>query len=208
MSRKKIGSIALLGGLLLVGGAVLAWWLWLSDWPAHRFLVVQPGVLYRGGQPSEAGLKDIFGDYHIRTVVNLRGADANESWWRAEHTICGDRGVGIADVDVGPGESAAGAVRQFLAIATDPNCQPVFVHCEAGTSRTGFAVAAYRIAVQRWSYDSTMEEAARNRFNPDIKDHPVYDRLLRLLAEGADWRAWPDDVSATSRAATVAAHRP
>jgi protein tyrosine/serine phosphatase len=186
----------------------VAWWLLLEDWPAHRFLVVQSGVLYRGGQPGEAGLKDILDDYHIRTVVNLRGADANESWWRVEHAVCREHGVAIADVEVVPGESAAEAIREFLAIAIDPNCRPVYVHCEAGTVRTGLAVAAYRIAVDKWSYDAAVNEAERNQFNPDNKSHPVYDRLLRRLAGGADWRDLADGECATSRVATGAGARP
>jgi protein tyrosine/serine phosphatase len=198
----------LLGCAVLACAGAAAWRVWLQDWPAHRFLVVQEGVLYRGGQPDKAGLKDILDQYHVRTVVNLRGAEPGESWWRTERAVCRKRGVEMDDVEVVPGESAASSIRAFLAIATDPNRQPVYVHCEAGTTRTGFAVAAYRIAAGGWSYQAAREEALRNRFTPEIDHHCVYDRLMRQLAGGADWRHWPDAESAGVPAATDAAARP
>ena len=63
------------------------WRLWLAGLIGSRydglchFHVVEPGVLLRSGQPDQHGLAEVLQNYHIRTVVNLRGSDPNESWW-------------------------------------------------------------------------------------------------------------------------------
>src|SRR5262245_56135026 len=42
----------------------------------RNFRAVRPGVLYRSGQMSRAGLERIIHDYGIRCVITLRDADA------------------------------------------------------------------------------------------------------------------------------------
>jgi protein tyrosine/serine phosphatase len=50
---------------------------------------------------------------------------------------------------------------QFLNYATDPQNQPVYVHCEAGKGRTGVAVACYRMAVEGWTADQAIADGAK-----------------------------------------------
>jgi len=161
---------------------------WLHDWPAHHFSVVQQGVLYRGGQPSGKGLQYIIQRYKVRTVVNLRGPCPEQAWWQVERETCRKHGVRMIDVPVGSRDTAVPGLKQFLAIATDAANGPVYVHCEVGSARTGYAVATYRIVAQGWSHDQALEEAKKFRFDPKVKLDPEYDRILRELAAGADWR--------------------
>jgi tyrosine-protein phosphatase SIW14 len=75
-------------------------------------------------------------------------------------------------------------LERFFQIVDDPSQQPVLVHCHAGSRRTGVMVAAYRIAVQGWSYEDAMAEAETFRFRAD-KDKVHDDVLRNLAAEGA-----------------------
>jgi protein tyrosine/serine phosphatase len=52
-------------------------------------------------------------------------------------------------------------VARVLAIINDPENQPVFVHCNHGSNRTGTIVACYRISQERWTGKRAIEEAKR-----------------------------------------------
>jgi protein tyrosine/serine phosphatase len=49
-------------------------------------------------------------------------------------------------------------VVKFLKIVTDKDKQPVFVHCQHGSDRTGTMCAVYRVAVQGWSKEDALRE--------------------------------------------------
>ncbi len=50
-------------------------------------------------------------------------------------------------------------VRAFLATVSDPNQQPVFVHCHKGQDRSGVMVAVYRVVRQGWRPQEAYAEA-------------------------------------------------
>jgi hypothetical protein len=184
--------------------AVVGTLVWLHDWPVHHFGVVEEGVLYRGGQPDARALAYIIRRYKIRTVVNLRGPSPQEDWWHIERQVCQKHGVRMVDVSVSSYDTTVSGLKLFLATATDPvNC-PVYVHCEAGSARTGYAVAAYRIAVQGWSYEQATDEARGFHFNPEVKLSREYDRILRELAGGLDWQKLPNAAVARRRMTAMA----
>lgn len=169
----------------LIGAAVTAL-VWYKDYPVHHFGVVQEGVLYRSAQPDAKGWEVIANKYHIKTVVSLRGDQTNEAttqpWWQEEEAFCGRGGIGFVNIPIGKKVSPEDTVREFLKIVTDPRNQPVLVHCEFGSARTGLAAGAYRIVVQGWTYDAALKEAKGFRFKPDkLKE---YDALLRKLGAG------------------------
>ncbi|MCY2928629.1 MAG: hypothetical protein NTV86_03885 [Planctomycetota bacterium] len=74
-----------------------------------------------------------------------------------------------------------------------PKHHPVLIHCEAGSARTGFATAAFRIVFDGWSYEKAMEEARDLDFPTPHKDiDREYDKILRELADRkAGWAATP-----------------
>ncbi len=67
----------------------------------------------------------------------------------------------------------------FLKTATDPKLQPVFVHCEHGSDRTGVCVAAYRIVVQGWS----KPDAIREMTEGDYGFHSIWEDLVDYLQD-------------------------
>jgi len=152
-----------------IAAAVTLVVVWLGDWPAYHFSVVREGILYRGGQPTGQALEHIIARYKIKTVVNVRGSYPQQDWWQVERDTCRKHGLRMVDVPVGSHDTVVSGLKQFLAIATDSANAPVYVHCEAGSARTGYAVAAYRIVAQGWSYDQAIQEATKFRFNPRVK---------------------------------------
>jgi protein tyrosine/serine phosphatase len=68
-------------------------------------------------------------------------------------------------------------VVRFLQIVRDPANQPVFVHCQHGSDRTGMMVAAYRMTVQNWDAADAMAEL------PNFGFHPAFDDIKKYLAK-------------------------
>jgi protein tyrosine/serine phosphatase len=168
---------------------------------------VQEGVLYRGSQPSQKPLKHILDSYKVKTVVNLRGQRPKCKWWQVEQSTCNQGGARMIDIPIGKQQNLVWGLKQFLTLATDKANQPLFVHCEAGSARTGYAVAAYRIVAQGWSYEAAMNEAKDFRFTPDSHLNPEYDKILRELADGADWRSLGGSATSSPASATTGPHK-
>ena len=89
----------------------------------------------------------------------------------------------MADMEMSEGSQAQTNIAEFLAIVSDPANRPVLVHCEYGNARTGFAVAAYRIAGEDWTYEKALAEALDFHFNPDNSTNRQYEQILRRLSE-------------------------
>jgi hypothetical protein len=165
---------------LVAGGAALAIWGAVDrvrNWPVRRFGVVKPGVLYRSAQPTAAGWRALKKEYGIRTVVDLRSDEPEKQWSILQRDFCRDNGIRLIRVAIGPDRLTDDEYNLLLGTLTDPNCQPVLVHCELGKLRTGVVVAAYRIAVDGWSREQALAESSRYKEHLD----PGYEEYLRQL---------------------------
>src|SRR5262245_22333405 len=66
--RVALGSLTVLAVIAAPVGLALH-----QQAHVRNFRVVRPGVLYRSGQMTLQGLERVVNDYHIRTVISLRG---------------------------------------------------------------------------------------------------------------------------------------
>ena len=85
---------------------------------------------------------------------------------------------------------------KFLRVATTPELQPVLVHCQHGSDRTGTMVALYRIVVQGWSKEAALIEMTQGGygFHPMWQNLTLYvmqldvESLKAELAKQGPWR--------------------
>ena len=117
--------------------------------------------LYRGGQPTESGIKRL-ANMGVKTIVDLRDNDdrakKEESWAHA----AGLRFINEPEGTWGKPtrESIANIIKQ-IDRADD---QPVFVHCKRGSDRTGTVIAVYRITHDGWTDKQANAEAKKFGF--------------------------------------------
>jgi tyrosine-protein phosphatase SIW14 len=178
--RVLLGSLIV---LLIVGGPIA--YLRYDRQHFRNFQIVRPGVLYRSGQLSLAGLQQVVQDHGIRSVVSLRYADDGElvppdadeeiwcrraqiqyfrirpqRWWSEDGTV--------------PAEAA---LAEFFQVMDDPANYPVLIHCFAGAHRTGSFCAVYRMAYQGWSNQQAIGELRRSGYQTIDGDLDIYQYL-------------------------------
>jgi protein tyrosine phosphatase (PTP) superfamily phosphohydrolase (DUF442 family) len=147
------------------------------DWaqPLHRAGVPNfyrvSANLYRSAQPDADGMK-VLKAMGIRTVVNLRA-------FHSDHDLLAGTGLYSEHIYMKTWHPEEEDVVRFLRIVTDPARQPVLVHCQHGSDRTGMMVAFYRVIVQGWS----TEQAAREMTEGGYGFHEIWQNLVHWLED-------------------------
>ena len=118
-------------------------------------------VLYRGGQPTEAGVKEL-AKMGVKTIIDLRGADNRA---KKEETWAQNAGIYFINKPLNNWfEPKNAKIEEIIAEINKPENQPVFVHCQRGADRTGTVVAVYRITHDNWTADQANTEAKKFGF--------------------------------------------
>jgi tyrosine-protein phosphatase SIW14 len=132
-------------------------------------------ALFRGAQPEREGYSQLK-QLGITTVVDLHNTGEDQNEERQAVTALGMRYVTLpANPFYGPSDSQ---VAEFLKILQDNPDQKVFVHCTLGADRTGMMVAAYRIALEKWTVDQAYNEMREFHFHTFL--YPISRYLKRF----------------------------
>jgi len=112
--------------------------------------------LYRSAQPTAEGFRSLK-DLGIATVVNLRS-------FNSDRKEIGSTGLAYEHIYMKAWHPERKEIVRFLQIVTDPRRQPVLVHCQHGSDRTGAMTAVYRIVVEGWSKKDAVAEMTSEQF--------------------------------------------
>jgi protein tyrosine/serine phosphatase len=126
---------------------------------------------YRGAQPTAEGMAELV-SMGIRTVVNLRAL-------HSDRDEIGKLPLGYEHISAKAWHAEDEDVIRFLKIVTNPEKQPIFVHCQHGADRTGTMTAVYRIVIQGWSKDNAIAEMTQG----DFGFHTIWQNLVRYIRE-------------------------
>ena len=161
MRRRK--SIVLTGVLVVVV-AVAGYGYHFHHTCLPIFRTVRKHVLCRSGQPRGPGLHALR-LWGIRTIVNLRGADADGV--SEEMAFTTERGMAFRLITVGnTAEAIAESTARFLAIVAEEENWPVLVHCSRGKERAGVLSAVFGMETDGWSNQRALNELCRNGLEP------------------------------------------
>lgn len=147
----------------LIGSLFILFFALLPVFPAdaikapavHNFHQVEPH-LYRGAQPTPAGIKDL-AKLGVKTVVDLREGSEHS---RFEKNVVNAAGMRYVSVPLkGFGAPSDEAVATILHLLDDSSAWPVFIHCKRGADRTGTLIACYRIVHDHWDNEKALKEA-------------------------------------------------
>jgi hypothetical protein len=122
----------------------------------NRHAVV-PGRVYRCSQPSASELRELARDWHIRTVLNLRGVSPDYDWYQAEARTSHDLNISQEDITLSANRlPPPGELRRLIEVL-DHTEYPILIHCKRGADRTGMVSAIVLLL----SPDSSFAEAKR-----------------------------------------------
>ncbi len=130
------------------------------------FQQVSP-VLYRGGRPKEAGIRQLR-RIGIKTIVSLESEWLNRQPGELDKERQSVKAAGMQHYWMPIHPVSGPTLRELdavLAVIAASNDQPVFVHCDHGNDRTGIVIAAWRVRIQGWSFDEAYAEMMRAGFH-------------------------------------------
>lgn len=172
--------VCLAFGLILLGACGLeAQVLAVPPAPAKPCDDCIPGVqnfaqvsdaLWRGAQPTARGFREME-KMGLRTVVSFRHDHDDLPLLKGTQV----KYLRIPSLAFYPKEQH---LLRFLKVIEDPANWPVFIHCAQGRDRTGYNAAAYRMVVQGWGAEETLQEMHQFRFNKIWVGNPRYIKRL------------------------------
>lgn len=134
--------------------------------------------LYRSAQPTDKGFaylatqpKLANGDRPIKTVLSLRASEEDVP------LVPPGSKLRIEQIRFNTWHPEDEDVIKFLRILTTPELQPVLVHCQHGSDRTGMMVAIYRIAYDHWSKAQAIDEMVNGGYG----FHPMWANLRHYI---------------------------
>ena len=118
-----------------------------------NFGKVGPGS-YRSGQPNREGLAKLAA-LGVKPIVSIR-----EKVDGAERDEASRLGMTVIHIPMsGLTAPSYAEADKVVALLADPARGPIAVHCRFGKDRTGFSVAAFRVARERMAIDAAEREA-------------------------------------------------
>ena len=115
----------------------------------NNFGVVSKGEVYRAGQINAKDLAEYTHKYNLRSVLNLRGENLKDGWYKSE--VAESEKLGIKHIDFkmsAKKELTPEQVQNLIAVMRDAP-KPLLIHCRAGSDRTGLAAALYLAAIKK-----------------------------------------------------------
>ena len=171
----------------------LAWavdWTWRDrSYPSEKAaLLGVPNLgrlkpnLYRGGQPSAEGFAALR-DIGVETVISFTLGDEGA---RLEGAQVAKLGMDFVALPWSTQEvPEPDQIRTFLNYLREHPDRTVFVHCKAGSDRTGVMIALSRITIDRWPAQQAIDEM--NAFHYHFIFLPHLQRFVERFRP-EDWR--------------------
>ncbi|HEX5278098.1 MAG TPA: dual specificity protein phosphatase family protein [Fluviicoccus sp.] len=140
----------------------------------QNFARVSP-VLWRGAQPTREGFRELERN-GVTTVISLRIGEDN-----SDAPLLSGTGLRYVQIPMKAWHPEKDKLKRFLQEVDHVRRQgrgSVFVHCQQGRDRTGYAVAAYRMVMEGWTADQAIAEMFDFRFNRLWRGNPGFIREL------------------------------
>ncbi|PRD42272.1 protein tyrosine phosphatase [Phyllobacterium phragmitis] len=131
-------------------GLICALGLYLANLQlSGNFHVISTGEAYRSAQPTPARIDAYSKQFGIKTIINLRGASQNASWYKAETSEAAKLGITHIDFKMSAGKQLSQAEASQIISILENAPKPLLIHCKAGADRSGLISALYLAAVKK-----------------------------------------------------------
>jgi len=118
----------------------------------HR---VAPGV-YRSAQLYSYNMSHFYKKYNFKTILNLRGAHLDKTWYVYERNFCKEHNIRLIDFGISDKEiQSIQKMKQIIKIIKNAK-KPILIHCKSGADRTGLATSLYLYSIKDKNYSNML----------------------------------------------------
>ncbi len=146
-------AMALGLAVLAAGSGVAGWVVYLQA--SGNVHTVIAGQLYRSAELGKGGFEDVIERFHVRTVINLRGANRGKPWYENELAASAAMGARHIDLRMAATYVPSAAKLQEIRAVLGGAETPILIHCQGGADRSGLVAALYEL----WIAHRTPAEA-------------------------------------------------
>ena len=118
----------------------------------------------------------------VKTILNLRSDHDDLALLRGTKLKYLRIPMRAWDPDQGDAAQLVLVMATLDRLRHDPKTWPIFIHCAGGKDRTGYSVAAYRMAFENWKPDDAIEEMFDYHFNTAWFRNPAFLRDLDIVS--------------------------
>lgn len=131
----------------VLGGAIYAY----KEAEDCNFHQITKGEAYRSAQMAGGELEHYINIYHIKSILNLRGREPNESWYNEEIKVSADKAIMHYDINLSAYREPTTEKVQALIRLIESVPRPVLIHCQGGADRSGLVAAMWKVIVDKES---------------------------------------------------------
>jgi protein tyrosine/serine phosphatase len=113
--------------------------------------IVDPGAVYRSQQLKSDELQTTINQLKIKTIINLRGENPDQDWFKNEKKIADENGVQLVNISMSAKRLPHRKDLLKLLDTFRDASRPILIHCKAGVDRTGEASALYQMIYMHYS---------------------------------------------------------
>lgn len=136
-----------IAALVLISLLTAGYFLYMEE--QGNFHPITEGEAYRSAQLDRDELDYYIKKYNIKSIINLRGRNLDEPWYREEIKVSAERKIAHYDLPLSATrEPSEEYVRQLMEIFKYAP-RPVLIHCQAGADRSGLAAAMWKVVVDK-----------------------------------------------------------
>ena len=178
-TKQRPGLLRLVVIIVIVVGVIYGIKKTRYQFIARNFGVVETGEIYRSGRLTPRMFRKVVDENNIRTVLDLGayvpGSPEDVREQDLAEALGAERYRFYLD---GDGTGNPNYYVQALRLMSDPEAQPILIHCAAGAQRTGVIVLLYRHIIQGQDLAQAYPESFQYKHKADE---------WQLLAYVAQW---------------------
>jgi protein tyrosine/serine phosphatase len=114
-----------------------------------NYHMVVAGELYRSAQPTTQDLENAVARDGIRSVLNLRRANAGSDWYEEEIEASKRLNLNHYDMSLKASHELSHKEEQQLVALMRDAPKPLLIHCKHGSDRSGLAAALYLLEIKQ-----------------------------------------------------------